>query len=156
MLLTRRDAIAGVGGGLALLAVPSHAQAAYPSRTIKMIVPYPAGGTTDYLGRLVADQIQAGLGATVVVENKPGAGTTLGAEQVARAQPDGYTLLMATSTTLAINKTLYKNLPYDPVKDFTPIALVAAVPFALIVNPQIPASTLGEFITYAKSRPGLA
>ena len=146
----------GVGGGLALLAVPAHAQAAYPSRTIKMIVPYPAGGTTDYLGRLVADQIQAGLGATVVVENKPGAGTTLGAEQVARAQPDGYTLLMATSTTLAINKTLYKNLPYDPVKDFTPIALVAAVPFALIVNPQIPASTLSEFITYAKSRPGLA
>jgi tripartite-type tricarboxylate transporter receptor subunit TctC len=156
MLFTRREAMAGVGGWLALLAVPAHAQAAYPSRTIKMIVPYPAGGTTDYLGRLVADQIQVGLGATVVVENKPGAGTTLGAEQVARAQPDGYTLLMATSTTLAINKTLYKNLPYDPVKDFTPIALVAAVPFALIVNPQIPASTLGEFIAYAKSKPGLA
>ena len=96
------------------------------------------------------------MNAIVVVENKPGAGTTLGAEQVARSEPDGYTLLMATSTTLAINKTLYKKLPYDPVKDFAPIALVAAVPFALIVNPTIPAKTLPEFIAYAKANPGLA
>jgi len=157
MPLTRRQAIAGCGGGLAwLTALPAKAQAAYPSRTIKMIVPYPAGGTTDLLGRLVADQLKAGLHATVVVENKPGAGTTLGADQVAKSEPDGHTLLMATSTTLAINKTLYKKLPYDPVKDFAPIGLVAAVPFALIVNPQIPAKTLAEFIAYAKSKPGLA
>ncbi|THD75385.1 MAG: tripartite tricarboxylate transporter substrate binding protein [Bradyrhizobium sp.] len=157
MVLTRRQAMAGFGGGLALLkGLPAMAEAAYPSRTIKMIVPYPAGGTTDFLGRLVADQIQTGLGAAVFVENKPGAGTTLGAEQVARAEPDGYTLLMATSTTLAINKTLYKKLPYDPVKDFTPIALVAGVPFALIVNPSLPVKTLAEFIAYAKLNPGLA
>src|SRR6202165_1860099 len=157
MPLTRREAIAGFGGGLALLVgLPALAQAAYPSRTIKMIVPYPAGGTTDFLGRLVADQLKAGLGATVIVENNPGAATALGAEQVARAEPDGYTLLMATSTTLAINKTLYQKLPYDPVKDFTPIALVAAVPFALICNPALPADTLSEFIAYAKSKPGLA
>src|SRR5207248_4491218 len=157
MRLTRRQAIAECGGGLAALIAPSaFAQAAYPSRNIKMIVPYPAGGTTYFLGRLVAEQIKAGLGATVIVENKPGAGTTLGAEQVARAEPDGYTLLMATSTTLAINKTLYKKLSYDPVKDFAPIGLVAAVPFALIINPQIPAKTLAEFIPYAKSKPGLA
>jgi tripartite-type tricarboxylate transporter receptor subunit TctC len=167
MSLTRRAALAGCRGGLAMLtglpafvqpalAQPALAQAVYPSRTIKMIVPYPAGGTTDFLGRLVADQLKTGLGATVIVENKPGAGTTLGADQVARAEPDGYTLLMATSTTLAINKTLYKKLPYDPVKDFTPIALVAGVPFALIVNPQVPAKTLPEFIAYAKSTPGLA
>ncbi len=157
MLLTRREAIAGCGGGLAMLTgLPALAQAAYPSRTIKMIVPYPAGGTTDFLCRLVADQLKTGLGATVIVENKPGAATTLGAEQVARAEPDGHTLLMATSTTLAINKTLYKKLPYDPVKDFTPIALVAGVPFALIVNPSIPVKTLAEFIAYAKSMPGLA
>jgi tripartite-type tricarboxylate transporter receptor subunit TctC len=157
MPLTRREAIAGFGGGAALLAgLPALAQAAWPSRTIKMIVPYPAGGTTDFLGRLVADQLKTGLGATVIVENKPGAATTLGADQVARAEPDGYTLLMATSTTLAINKTLYKKLPYDPVKDFAPVALVAGVPFALIINPQIPANTLSEFIAYAKSTPGLA
>jgi tripartite-type tricarboxylate transporter receptor subunit TctC len=155
MLLTRRGAMAGFAGGLALLS-GARAEAAYPNRPIKMIVPYPAGGTTDFLGRLVAEQLKTGLGATVVVENKPGAATSIGAEQVARAEPDGYTLLMATSTTLAINKTLYKSLPYDPVKDFTPIALVAAVPFALIINPQIPAKTLPEFIAYAKTKPGLA
>ena len=157
MSSTRREVIAGLGGGIVtLIAPPALAQTAYPSRNIRMIVPYPAGGTTDYLGRLVADQIKGGLKATIIVENKPGAATALGAEQVARAEPDGYTLLMATSTTLAINKTLYKNLPYDPVKDFAPIGLVAAVPFALIVNPQIPAKTLSEFIAYAKATPGLA
>jgi tripartite-type tricarboxylate transporter receptor subunit TctC len=157
MLLTRRKAIAGCGAGLVLLTGrQAGAEVNYPSQTIKMIVPYPAGGTTDFLGRLVADQFTRGLGATVIVENKAGAGTTLGAEFVARSGPDGYTLLMATSTTLAINKTLYRKLPYDPVKDFAPIALVAAVPFALIVNPQVPANTLAEFIAYAKSMPGLA
>jgi tripartite-type tricarboxylate transporter receptor subunit TctC len=120
-----------------------------------MVVPYLAGGTTDLLGRMVAEQLQSGLGATVIVENKPGIATALGAELVARSQPDGYTLLLATSTTLAINKTLYRKLAYDPVKDFTAIALVAAVPFALIVGPQIPARTLSEFIAYAKATPGL-
>jgi tripartite-type tricarboxylate transporter receptor subunit TctC len=154
MLLTRRRALAASAGGLTSLLASAAWSQHYPSRTIKMIVPYPAGGTTDLLGRLVADQLKSGLGAVVVVENKPGAGTTLGAEQVARSEPDGYTLLMATSTTLAINKTLYKKLPYDPVKDFTPIALVAGVPFALIVNPTLPAKTLPEFIDYAKSKPG--
>ena len=157
MPLTRREAMAGCGGGLAFLAgLPALAQAAYPSKTIKMIIPYPAGGTTDFLGRLIADQLKSGLGATVVIENRPGAGTTLGAEQAARSEPDGHTLLMATSTTLAINKTLYKKLSYDPIKDFTPIALVAGVPFALIVNPKVPAKTLREFIAYAKSKPGLS
>jgi tripartite-type tricarboxylate transporter receptor subunit TctC len=156
MLLTRRAAVAGFGGAVLLKALPAHSEAAYPNRTIKMIVPYPPGGTTDFLGRLVADQIASGLGATVFVENKPGVATALGAELVARAEPDGYTLLMATSTTLAINKTLYRKLAYDPVKDFTPIALVAAVPFALIINPDIPAKTLAEFIAYAKATPGLA
>jgi tripartite-type tricarboxylate transporter receptor subunit TctC len=154
MVLTRREVLSG---GLAFSIAPeARAQANYPARTIKLIVPYPAGGTTDLLGRLVADQIKTGLNATVIVENKPGAATTLGAEQVARAEPDGYTLLMATSTTLAINKTLYKKLAYDPVKDFSAISLVAAVPFALIINPEIPANTLAEFIAYAKATPGLA
>jgi tripartite-type tricarboxylate transporter receptor subunit TctC len=155
MELTRREAMAGLAGLALLVVSPAAAQTAYPSRTIKLIVPYPAGGTTDLLGRLVADQLKNGLAATVVVENKPGAGTTLGAEQVARSEPDGYTLLMATSTTLAINKTLYRKLAYDPVKDFTPVALVAGVPFALIVNPTLPVKTLTEFIAYAKAHPGL-
>src|SRR5215475_3425364 len=154
---TRRQAMRGLGGGLALLtAWPAVAETAYPNRVIKLIVPYPPGGTTDLLGRLIADQIKSGLNATVVVENKPGAGTTIGADQVARSPADGYTLLLATSTTLAINKTLYKKLPYDPVKDFAAISLVAEVPFALIVNPIIPAKTVGEFIAYAKANPGLA
>ena len=157
MLLTRRRAMAGCGGALAVLAAPrALGQAAYPNRAIKMIVPYPAGGTTDFLGRLVADQFKTGLGATVIVENKPGASTALGAELVAKSEPDGYTLLMATSTTLAINRTLHKRLRYDPVKDFAPVALVAGVPFGLTVNPSIPATTLSEFIAYAKSKPGLA
>ncbi len=155
MQLTRRQAILG-GGALLLTALPVQAEAAYPSHSIKMIVPYPAGGTTDFLGRLVADQLKSGLGATVIVENKPGAGTTVGADQVAKSEPDGHTLLMATSTTLAINKTLYRKLPYDPVKDFAAVALIAGVPFALIVNPAIPAKSLSEFIAYAKSKPGLA
>ncbi len=147
--------IAGCGGALALLSgLPAFAET-YPSRTIKMIVPYPAGGTTDFLGHMVADQLQAGFGATVIVENRPGLGTTIGAERVARAVPDGYTLLLATSTTLAINKTLYRKLRYDPVKDFTPIALLAGVPFVLIVNPSLPVKTLSDFIAYAKSKPGL-
>src|ERR1700722_14728664 len=158
MLLTRRGAMAGIGGGLALWSLSglwARAEAAYPSRTIKMIVPYPAGGTTDFLGRLVAEQLRTGLGASVVVENKPGAATALGADLVARAAPDGYTLLLATSTTLAINKALYRKLPYDPIRDFTPISLVAGVPFVLIVNPSLP-KTLPEFIAYAKANPGLA
>ena len=162
MLLTRREVMAGTCGGLAVLAGllvrtrRALAEPAYPSHAIKMVVPYPAGGTTDFLGRLVAEQLRIGLGATVVVENKPGAATALGAEQVARALPDGYTLLLATSTTLAINKALYRKLPYDPVRDFTAIALVAGVPFALIVSPSLPVKTLSEFIAYAKSNPGLA
>ena len=153
-MLTRRTMMAGcAGSAIALATSPAGSQPAYPARAITLVVPYPAGGTTDLLGRLVADQFKTGLGATVIVENKPGAGTTLGAGQVAKAQPDGHTLLMATSTTLAINKTLYRTLPYDPVADFTPIALVAAVPFALVVNPALPVHSLGELIAYAKSRP---
>src|SRR6201995_4427272 len=157
MIWSRREAMVGLGGGLiGRAAREGRAQPASPSRNIKLIVPYPAGGTTDLLGRMVADQIKSGLNAIVVVENKPGAATTLGAEQVARSEPDGYTIMIATSTTVAIKKTLDKKLPYDSVKDFAPIALVAAVPFCLIINPSIPAKTLTEFIAYAKANPGLA
>jgi len=156
MRLTRRKAVAGLSAGVVVLTASSiRAQPAYPARTIRIVVPYPAGGTIDLLGHLIADQLKSGLGASVVIENMPGEGTTLGAEQVAKSDSDGYTLLMATSTTLAINRTLYKSLPYDPLKDFAPVALVAAVPFALVISPTIPVKTLGEFIAYAKSKPGL-
>jgi tripartite-type tricarboxylate transporter receptor subunit TctC len=156
MRWTRRAVMTGYCGALAGLAAWPALAADYPNRAIKMIVPYPPGGTIDLLGRLVAEQLRVGLSATVVVENKPGASTVLGAEQVARSEADGYTLLTATSTTLAINKALYRKLAYDPVEDFTPIAPVARVPFALIVNPSLPVTTLAEFISYAKSNPGLA
>lgn len=156
MPLTRREVMAGLGGLLSPAAAPARAQAGYPGRPIRIVVPFPTGGTTDFLGHLVADQLRSGLGANVIVENRPGTASILGAEQVARAEPDGYTLLMATSTTLAINKTLYRKLSYDPVRDFAPVGLVAGVPFALIVNPAIPARSLPEFLTYAKSKPGLA
>ena len=161
MRWTRRAALTGCGGAAAGLWLwpalsLALAEAAYPNRAIKMIVPYPAGGSIDLLGRLVAEQLRAGLATTVVVENKPGAATVLGAEQVARSQADGYMLLTATSTTLAINKALYRKLPYDPVLDFTPIAPLARVPFALIVDPSLPVKTLAEFIAYAKANPGLA
>jgi tripartite-type tricarboxylate transporter receptor subunit TctC len=155
MPLTRREAIAAFAGFLKLLtASPAGAQAAYPTRLITLIVPFAAGGATDLLARMVAERLKSGLGATVVVENRPGAASTVGAAYVAKAAPDGYTLLMATSTTLAISKTLYKRLPYDPVADFTPITLVAAVPFSLVVNPALPVSSLLELIAYVKSRPG--
>ena len=147
--------MSGCGAVLVGFVSPVLGEAAYPSRAIKMIVPNPAGGTIDLLGRLVADQLRSGLGATVIVENRPGAASVIGAEQAARAEPDGYTLLTATSTTLAINKALYRKLAYDPVKDFTPIAPVARVPFALVVNRSLPA-TLAEFAAYAKANPGLA
>jgi tripartite-type tricarboxylate transporter receptor subunit TctC len=154
-MMTRRKMIAGcAGGAIAMAASSARSEGAYPARAITLVVPYPAGGTTDLLGRLVADQFKTGMGATVIVENKPGAGTILGAGQVAKAQGDGYTLLMATSTTLAINTALYRKLPYDPVADFTPIALVAAVPFVLVVNPSLPVNSLSEFIAHAKARPG--
>jgi tripartite-type tricarboxylate transporter receptor subunit TctC len=159
MLLTRRGVMAPCAGGVMLLAAaiaasPAGAQADYPSRPITIVVPFAPGGATDLLGRMIAEQLKSGLGATVVVENKPGAASTVGAAQVAKAPPDGYTLLMATSTTLAISKALYKKLPYDPVTDFTPITLVAAVPFSLVVNPSLPVNSLKDFIAYAKSKPG--
>jgi tripartite-type tricarboxylate transporter receptor subunit TctC len=163
MLVTRRAVTAACAGGVMALAAavvasvvasPAGAQADYPSRPITIVVPFTAGGATDLLARMVAEQLKSGLGATVVVENKPGAASTVGGSYVAKAAPDGYTLLMATSTTLAISKALYKKLPYDPVADFTPITLVAAVPFSLVVNPSLPVGSLKEFIAYAKSKPG--
>jgi tripartite-type tricarboxylate transporter receptor subunit TctC len=126
----------------------------YPSRTTTIVVPFTPGGTTDILGRLVAQQLEARWGKSFVVENKPGAGTLVGASFVAKAPPDGYTLFMATSTAMAINATLFKSLPYDPVTDLTPVALVAQLPFVLVVHPSLPVQSVTDLIAYAKQHPG--
>ncbi|TCT06313.1 Bug family tripartite tricarboxylate transporter substrate binding protein [Paralcaligenes ureilyticus] len=138
-------------GGLLATTV---AQAAYPDKQINLVVPFGAGGGTDVLGRLVADRLGRSLGVTVVVLNKPGAGGTIGTDFVAKAKPDGYTLLMGTNATLALAPGLYRNLPYDPVKDLTPVAPIASGPSILVVNPSIPATDVPSLIAYIKKNPG--
>jgi tripartite-type tricarboxylate transporter receptor subunit TctC len=126
------------------------AQGAYPTKPVKIIVPFLAGGTTDIVGRLVAQELtKAGINA--VVENRPGAGGNIGAEQAAKSQADGYTLFVGT---VGINSSLYAKLPYDPIKDFAPITLVASVPNVLIVPPSMPANSVKELIALIKAKPG--
>jgi tripartite-type tricarboxylate transporter receptor subunit TctC len=126
----------------------------YPTRPVTIIVPYAAGGATDLLARLLGQRLEQKFGKAFIIENRPGAGTVIAAQAVARATPDGYTLLMGTSTPLAINATLHKNLPYNPGTDFVPIALVASVPFVLVVNPSLPVHSVGDLIRLAKDKPG--
>ena len=144
---------AGLAAALAGTAAPATAQT-YPARPVTLVVPYAPGGASDTLGRLVAKWLQEKLGQPFVVENRPGAGSAVGADFVARATPDGYTLLLATSTTLAINPALYKKLPYDPLTSFTPVGLVANVPFVLAANPALGVKTLKDLIALAKAKPG--
>lgn len=126
----------------------------YPSRTIQLIVPFPPGGPTDIVGRLVAQKLTEGLGRQVVVENRAGAGGTVGSAAAAKAAPDGYTLLYGSTSTLAIAPGLYKNLPYDPRTHFVPISLVSRGAIVLAVHSAVQASTLSEFIAEAKRSPG--
>ena len=130
------------------------AQDAYPSKTITMIVPFPAGGSTDVIGRLVADGLRAVLGQQVVVDNRAGAGGSLGTGAIAKAAPDGYTIGMGTASTLAINPATYKSLPFDVLQDLTPIGNIAAVPNIMSVNAAVKAATMAEFIALAKAQPG--
>ena len=125
----------------------------YPSRPVKVIVPFSPGGAVDGPMRIIAEQLSKRLGQQVVVENKPGAGATIGSELVARAAPDGYTLLLASQTN-AISATLYTKLAYDPIEDFAPISLIGREPGVLVVNPALPVKTFAEFIAYVKERPG--
>ena len=142
------------GALLAAFALLSHAQAPFPSKPIRIVVPFPAGGTTDILARAVAQKLTETLGQSVVVDNRPGAGGNIGAELVAKSPPDGYTLLMGTVGTHAINASLYAKMPYDHVKDFAPVILVAGVPNVLVVNPSVPANNVQELIAYIKANPG--
>jgi len=139
---------------VASLAAPAMAQSVYPARPIKLVVPYPSGALTDLLARAIAERLGAALKEPVIVDNKPGAATLVGAEFVAKQPPDGYTLLMATSTTLGISPALYKPSPINPVKDFAPIALVGSVDFFLIANPAFPAKNVREMIDAIKRAPG--
>ena len=126
----------------------------YPSKPIRIIVPYPAGGTSDILARALGPGITAALGQPVVVENKPGSTGNVGAELVAKSPPDGYTLLLADIGSLAIGPSIFPALPFDPVKDFAPVIMVAYSPHLLAVNPALPAKDVGELIALAKSKPG--
>jgi tripartite-type tricarboxylate transporter receptor subunit TctC len=126
----------------------------YPTRNVAFIVPTGAGAATDLLARILSPRLGDRLGKAFVVENRPGAGTLTASNAVAKATPDGYTILMGTSTPLAINATLYKHLPYDPAKDFMPLALIATIPFVLVVNNDLPVHSVAELIAYAKAHPG--
>jgi tripartite-type tricarboxylate transporter receptor subunit TctC len=132
----------------------SLAQTAFPSRPVTLVVPFPPGGGTDTGGRILAEQLGKLWAHTVVVENKGGAAGQIGADQVAKAKPDGYTLLLGNIGTQSINPSLYRKLPYDPDTAFIPITLVAELPLAMMVNPTVPARTAAEFIALAKSQPG--
>ena len=142
-----------VACGLALALAPAHGGDS-PSRRITLIAPWPPAGAIDTTCRELAPGVSDLLGQPVVVENRPGAGSTIGTADGAKAVPDGYTLVLAGSGSLAISPTLYKELSYDPRKDFTPIALVVRVPFILVVNPSLPIESVTDLISYAKAHPG--
>ncbi len=132
-----------------------HARAQdYPNRPVTFVVPYAAGGGLDVLARMLAQKLTDRLGKPFVVDNRPGAGTLIGANSAAKAAPDGYTIMLGTSTPFAINATLHKNLPYDPGKDFAPIALTSNAPFLLLVNPSQPIHSVADLVALAKSKPG--
>jgi tripartite-type tricarboxylate transporter receptor subunit TctC len=143
-------------GMLACLPMAAPAQT-YPTRPVTIVLPYAAGGNTDAIARTLATRLEQRMGQPFIIEQRLGAASVIGATHVSRAAPDGYTILIGTSTTMAINASVYKNLPYDPTKDLTPIALVAGVPFLLVVNPSLPVKSLTDLVAYAKTRPsGLA
>ena len=137
----------------ALAPLPAAAQS-YPERAIRLIVPFPAGGTVDSIARTLARELAEALRQPVLVENRAGGAGSIGSEAVAKAAPDGYTLLMGTASTHGTNPAVQKSLPYDPVKDFAPVALVATTPYILVVNPSVPAATTAEFLALVREQPG--
>ena len=150
-----RSALAGCLSIVAVFAAIQGAGAAdYPTRPIKLVVPYAAGGPTDVLGRLVGEYLGRDLKQPVIIENKAGAQGAIGAEAVARSEPDGYTLFVTAASIFVLNPMLYKKLPYDPVKDFRMLALVTDLPVVMEIHPSVPAKTVAEFVAYAKQNPG--
>jgi tripartite-type tricarboxylate transporter receptor subunit TctC len=158
--LITRLALAMARLALAVLALAlawsagAKAEAAWPNKPIKLIVGFAAGGSTDVTARVIGQALSQRLGQPVIIENRPGAGGNIAADATAKADPDGYTLLMTTSSSFAANPSLYKSLPFDVQKDFSPIALTAFIPNLLVVNPSVPANNVSEFIAYLKANPG--
>ena len=152
--MTRLSFLIVAGLALGTLTTPIARAQDYPTRQITLIAPWPAGGAVDALCRAVAPHLSDRLGKSVVVENRPGAGSVIGTAAGAKAAPDGYTVVMAGSGSLAISAALYKKLPYDPVKDFVPLVLAGRIPFFLVVNPSLPMHSVAELVTYAKENPG--
>ena len=146
--------IAVAGSALLVAPVLTLAQSDYPNKPVRLIIGFPPGGSTDIVGRIVAQKLGERLGQQLIVDNRGGAGGTIGADIAAKSAPDGYTLTVGTTSTHAVAAGAYSKLPYDPVKHFAPISLVAVTPYLLVVNPQVPASTLAEFVALAKSQPG--
>ncbi len=152
--MTRRRSFSFAVAALIALAAPAYSQDGYPNRPITKIVPFAAGGSTDVIGRLIADGLSRVLGQSVVVDNRGGAGGSLGTGAIAKAAPDGYTIGMGTASTLAINSATYKNLPFDVLTDLTPVGNIAAVPNIMAVHPGVAAADIRAFIALAKSQPG--
>lgn len=151
--MTRR-LLSAVVAALALVLLAAPAMAAFPERAVRIIVPFPAGGSNDVIARILGQRLSEIWGQPVVVENRAGAGGNVGAEGVARSPADGYTLLLAAPGPLAINPSLFQRMNFDPLKDFAPVALVASVPIVLAVNPQVRATSVAELIALAKAEPG--
>ncbi|NKI96461.1 tripartite tricarboxylate transporter substrate binding protein [Rhizobacter sp. SG703] len=156
---TRRQLLAATAAAVtAGLALPLRAQGAWPTKPVRIVVPFAPGGTTDILARALAPELSRVFGQQFIVDNKPGAGGNVGAEQVAKSAPDGYTLLMGTVGTHGINQSLYPKLPFDPIKDFSPVTLVAGVPNVLVMNPAKAEAekinSVADLIRYAKAHPG--
>lgn len=149
----RRAMLAALATAAAAATLPAGAQN-WPSRPVRVLVPYPPGSGTDIIGRVLAEKLQAAWGQPVVVENRPGGGGTIGTEAGARAAPDGHTFLISDVGPLAMAPSLYARLPYDPVRDFEAVGLVARLPFVLVTHPAVPARTAAEFVALAKARPG--
>jgi tripartite-type tricarboxylate transporter receptor subunit TctC len=154
MRWSRRRLLVNTGIAAMAAAMPQAHADDYPTRPVTLIVPYPPAGGIDVFARLLQNPLEKRLGKPIVVENRPGGGTTIGTAYVAKAAPDGYTLLYATPSALAINVTVHKKLSYDPVKDFTPVALTGNAAFVLLTTPSLPVKNLAEFIALAKRKPG--
>jgi tripartite-type tricarboxylate transporter receptor subunit TctC len=149
-MITRRQLIAWAGGLALAPSLEAHAQA----NTLRWVVPYPPGGGTDVLARALAEAMRAGLGQTIVVDNKPGASTNIAAQEVARAAPDGHTILQADNALMAFNEHLYKKLPANPDRDFSYIGAIGKFPLALVVHPSFPAQSFKEFVAHVRANPG--